>query len=46
MSLFQEIGRLRGQILAAEGELRTVSSPAYTNRDRDTAAAQQSVGRL
>ena len=39
----QEIGVLRQQILACEGELRTVSSPAYTARDRDRALAEQSV---
>merc|ERR1711992_68614 len=39
----QEIGVLRQQILACEGELRTVSSPAYTAKDRDKALAEQSV---
>ena len=34
---------LRQQILACEGELRTVSSPAYTAKDRDKALAEQSV---
>ena len=42
--MFQEIGSLRQQILSVEGELRTVSSPAYTAKDRDKATAQQSVG--
>ena len=41
----QEIGVLRQQILACEGELRTVSSPAYTAKDRDKALAEQSVSR-
>merc|ERR1719270_3371349 len=39
----QEIGVLRQQILACEGELRTVSSPAYTAKDRDKALVEQSV---
>merc|ERR1711970_1662706 len=39
----QEIGVLRQQILSCEGELRTVSSPAYTAKDRDKALAEQSV---
>merc|ERR1712106_884791 len=39
----QEIGLLRQQILSCEGELRTVSSPAYTAKDRDKALAEQSV---
>merc|ERR1712045_438353 len=39
----QEIGVLRQQILACEGELRSVSSPAYTAKDRDKALAEQSV---
>ena len=39
----QEIGVLRQQILASEGELRNVSSPAYTAKDRDKAMAEQSV---
>merc|ERR1711915_137833 len=39
----QEIGLLRQQILGCEGELRTVSSPAYTAKDRDKALAEQSV---
>ena len=39
----QEIGVLRQQILSCEGELRTVTSPAYTARDRDKALAEQSV---
>ena len=39
----QEIGVLRQQILASEGELRSVSSPAYTAKDRDKAVAEQSV---
>ena len=34
---------MRQQILACEGELRTVSSPAYTAKDRDRALAEQSV---
>ena len=34
---------LRQQILQCEGELRTVTSPAYTARDRDRALAEQSV---
>ena len=34
---------LRQQILASEGELRNVSSPAYTAKDRDKAMAEQSV---
>lgn len=37
------IASLRQGILACEGELRTVSSPAYTARDRDRALAEQSV---
>jgi chromosome segregation ATPase len=37
------ISSLRQSILACEGELRTVSSPAYTARDRDRALAEQSV---
>jgi len=41
----QEIGQLRQQILGCEGELRTVSSPAYTARDRDKALAEQSACR-
>lgn len=41
----QEIGSLRQQILSVEGELRTVSSPAYTAKDRDKATAQQSACR-
>ena len=41
--LLQEIGVLRQQILASEGELRSVSSPAYTAKDRDKAMAEQSV---
>lgn len=41
----QEIGVLRQQILACEGELRTVSSPAYTAKDRDKALAEQSASR-
>ena len=36
---------MRQQILACEGELRTVSSPAYTAKDRDKALAEQSVSR-
>ena len=39
----QEIGVLRQQILASEGELRSVSSPAYTAKNRDKAMAEQSV---
>merc|ERR1712142_802863 len=39
----QEIGVLRQQILSCEGELRTVSSPAYTAKDRDKALVEQSV---
>ena len=42
-SFSQEIGVLRQQILASEGELRSVSSPAYTAKDRDKAVAEQSV---
>ena len=42
----QEIGVLRQQILACEGELRTVSSPAYTAKDRDKALAEQSVSQV
>ena len=42
--LFQEIGLLRQSILSCEGELRTVSSPAYLAKDRDKAIAEQSVG--
>ena len=34
---------MRQKILACEGELRTVSSPAYTAKDRDKALAEQSV---
>ena len=34
---------MRQQILQCEGELRTVTSPAYTARDRDRALAEQSV---
>ena len=34
---------MRQQILASEGELRSVSSPAYTAKDRDKAVAEQSV---
>merc|ERR1719282_1955807 len=41
----QEIGVLRQQILACEGELRTVSSPAYTAKDRDKALVEQSACR-
>jgi len=41
----QEIGLLRQQILGCEGELRTVSSPAYTAKDRDKALAEQSACR-
>lgn len=41
----QEIGVLRQQILSCEGELRTVSSPAYTAKDRDKALAEQSACR-
>jgi len=41
----QEIGLLRQQILSCEGELRTVSSPAYTAKDRDKALAEQSACR-
>ena len=41
--MLQEIGVLRQQILVCEGELRTVSSPAYTAKDRDKALAEQSV---
>ena len=37
------IASLRQSILACEGELRTVSSPAYTAKDRDKALAEQSV---
>ena len=37
---------MRQQILACEGELRTVSSPAYTAKDRDKALAEQSVSEL
>ena len=37
------IAGLRQSILACEGELRTVSSPAYTAKDRDKALAEQSV---
>ena len=43
---FQEIGVLRQQILSCEGELRTVSSPAYTAKDRDKALAEQSVSKI
>jgi len=39
------IASLRQSILACEGELRTVSSPAYTARDRDKALAEQSACR-
>ena len=42
-TLSQEIAQLRGQITGCEAELRTVSSPAYTARDRDRALAEQSV---
>lgn len=38
-----QIASLRQSILACEGELRTVSSPAYTAKDRDRALAEQSV---
>jgi len=41
----QEIGVLRQQILSCEGELRTVTSPAYTAKDRDKALAEQSACR-
>merc|ERR1711879_441865 len=41
----QEIGVLRQQILQCEGELRTVTSPVYTARDRDRALAEQSACR-
>ena len=37
------IASLRQSILACEGELRTVSSPAYTAKYRDKALAEQSV---
>ena len=37
---------MRQQILACEGELRTVSSPAYTAKDRDKALAEQSVSQV
>ena len=40
------ISTLRQAILACEGELRTVSSPAYTAKDRDRALAEQSVRNL
>jgi len=39
------IASLRQSILACEGELRTVSSPAYTAKDRDKALAEQSACR-
>ena len=39
----QEIAALRQGILSCEGELRAVSSPAYTAKDRDRALAEQSV---
>jgi hypothetical protein len=39
----QEIAALRQGILTCEGELRAVSSPAYTAKDRDRALAEQSV---
>ncbi len=42
-SLLQEIAALRQGILTCEGELRAVSSPAYTAKDRDRALAEQSV---
>merc|ERR1712179_296920 len=45
MGYQQEIGLLRQQILSCEGELRTVSSPAYTAKDRDKALAEQSACR-
>jgi len=41
----QDIAVLRQKILACEGELRTVSSPAYTAKDRDKALAEQSACR-
>jgi len=41
----QEIGLLRQSILSCEGELRTVSSPAYLAKDRDKAIAEQSACR-
>ncbi|XP_023348458.1 myosin-6 [Eurytemora carolleeae] len=41
----QEIGVLRQKILSCEGELRTVSSPAYLAKDRDRAVAEQSACR-
>ena len=40
------IASLRQSILACEGELRTVSSPAYTAKDRDKALAEQSVSTI
>lgn len=40
---FQEIQRLRQQILAEEQHLRAVSSPSYVAKDRDRAVAEQSV---
>jgi len=39
------ISGLRQSILACEGELRSVSSPAYTAKDRDKALAEQSACR-
>jgi len=41
----QEIAGLRRSILSAEQQLRTVSSPAYTAKDRDKALAEQSACR-
>jgi len=41
----QEISQLRQNILGCEAQLRAVSSPAYTAKDRDKALAEQSACR-
>jgi len=39
----QDIQRLRQQMLSTESQLRQVSSPAYSPRDRDKAQAEQNA---
>lgn len=41
--MLQEIQRLRQQMVGVEQQLRIVSSPTYSPRDRDKAVAEQNV---
>ena len=42
----QETQRLRQQMVGVEQQLRLVSSPTYSPRDRDKAVAEQSVSEV